>query len=149
MKPLLPLKGCNWWVANYTLLRPIDVSVAETHSLHKLSWQSQPLDERNLMCTCTCFLLINRNKTCWRFILHNPNPIGTFYTNPKHSLCINTYFEIFKFNVLNWLWFCFNYCLSVRTFSTGATVHWLFYRLLQLGFLAKESRKIKSCKIEV
>ena len=42
------LKGCNWWVANYTLLRPIDASVAETHSLRKLSWQSHTQDGQTL-----------------------------------------------------------------------------------------------------
>ena len=26
-----PLNVCNWWVAKYTLLRPIDASVAETY----------------------------------------------------------------------------------------------------------------------
>ena len=30
LKPLLPFKRCDWWVANYTLLRPIDAIVAET-----------------------------------------------------------------------------------------------------------------------
>ena len=31
--PSYTLKGCIWWVANYTLLRPIDANVAETQSL--------------------------------------------------------------------------------------------------------------------
>ena len=54
-KPLLPIKGCNWWVANYTLLRPIDASVAETHSLRKLSWQSHNRDVQTLTVTFFAF----------------------------------------------------------------------------------------------